>query len=355
VSAAIQARRLEAASTHEDLIVTNGAEGGRWVGFDLGGTKMLAGVFDAEFRRLGGKRRKTRGHEGVTAGLDRIVRTIADALKESDTNRSQLAGIGIGCPGPLDLDRGVILEAPNLGWENAPVKAHLEREFGCPVVIANDVDAGVYGEYRFGAGQGAHCVVGVFPGTGIGGGCVYEGRILRGRNSTCLEIGHVQVMPEGPLCGCGQQGCLEAVASRLAIAASAAQAAYRGQAPHLREIAGTDLANIRSGQLAAAIQAGDQIVETIVRKAASHVGTAVAGVVHLLAPDIVVLGGGLVEAMPKLYCDTVADAARRFALPSLRNSFEIRAAKLGDDAAVMGAAAWARREVEAAQAVEPPP
>ncbi|HUG93573.1 MAG TPA: ROK family protein, partial [Planctomycetaceae bacterium] len=298
--------------------------------------------FDAEFRRLGGKRRKTRGHEGVEAGLDRIVRTILDALKDANIEPPQLAGIGIGCPGPLDLDRGVVLEAPNLGWVNAPVKEHLERKFGCPVVITNDVDAGVYGEYRFGAGQGAHCVVGVFPGTGIGGGCVYEGRILRGRNSSCLEIGHVQVMPEGPLCGCGQQGCLEAVASRLAIAAAAAQAAFRGQAPHLMEIAGSDLANIRSGQLAAAIEAGDTTVEGIVRKAARHIGTAVAGIVHLLAPDIVVLGGGLVEAMPKLYCETVDDAARRFALPSFRNSFEIRPARLGDDAAVLGAAAWAR-------------
>ena len=321
--------------------MNNGTDG-CWVGFDLGGTKMLAGVYDVEFRRLGGKRRKTRGHEGVDAGLDRITRTITDALKDAKVNRSQLEGIGIGCPGPLDLERGVVIEAPNLGWENAPVRDHLERVFGCPAVVINDVDAGVYGEYRFGAGQGAHCVVGVFPGTGIGGGCVYEGRILRGRNSSCLEIGHVQVMPEGPLCGCGQQGCLESVASRLAISASAAQAAFRGQAPRLREIAGTDLANIRSGQLAAAIEAGDTVIESIVRKAAAHIGTAVAGVAHLLAPDIVVLGGGLVEAMPKLYCETVTDAARRFALPSFRNTFEIRAARLGDDAATIGAAAWAR-------------
>jgi glucokinase len=319
--------------------------GGCWVGFDLGGTKMLAGVYDAEFRRLGGKRRKTRGHEGVSAGLDRITRTISDALKEAAIEPARLNGIGIGCPGPLDLDRGVVIEAPNLGWENAPVKEHLERTFGCPAVVINDVDAGVYGEYRFGAGQGAHCVVGVFPGTGIGGGCVYEGRILRGRNSSCLEIGHVQVMPDGPLCGCGQSGCLEAVASRLAISAAAAQAAFRGQAPRLHEIAGTDLANIRSGQLAAAITAGDTIIDTIVRKAAAHIGTAVGGIVHILAPDIVVLGGGLVEAMPKLYCETVTKAARKFALPSFRDTFDVRAAQLGDDAAVMGAAAWARNVV----------
>jgi glucokinase len=331
--------------------MAEGTQDGCWVGFDLGGTKMLAGVFDAEFRRLGGKRRKTRGHEGVEAGLNRIVRTINDALKDAGVERGQLAGIGIGCPGPLDLDRGIVLEAPNLGWENAPVKEHLERVFGCPAVIANDVDAGVYGEYRFGAGQGAHCVVGVFPGTGIGGGCVYEGRILRGRTSSCLEIGHVQIMPDGPLCGCGQQGCLEAVASRLAIAAAAAQAAFRGQAPHLMEAAGTDLANIRSSALAAAIEAGDTVVERIVRKAAGHVGTAVAGVVHLLAPDIVVLGGGLVEAMPALYCESATQAARAFVLPSFRDSFDIRPARLGDDAAVLGSAAWAR-EVTVGSGVE---
>ncbi len=312
-----------------------------WIGFDLGGTKMLAKVFDAEFQGLGQDRTKTKGHEGMEAGLDRIVKTIQAALKKSEVDEKQIAGIGVGCPGPLDLDAGVIHSAPNLGWENVPIKKHLEAKFDCPVVILNDVDAGVYGEYRFGAAKSSRTVVGVFPGTGIGGGCVYEGTILRGKKSSCMEIGHVQVAPEGPLCGCGRRGCLEAVASRLVIASRAAAAAYRGQAPHLLKNAGTDLADIRSGALAASITAGDATVERIVREAARHIGRAVAGVVHLLAPDKVVLGGGLVEAMTELFVKEVGGAARRRVLPSFADSFEVVAAKLGDDAGVMGAAAWA--------------
>lgn len=317
-----------------------------WVGFDLGGTKMLASVFDAACQPVARKRKKTRSRDGAPPGLDRVVETIRKALDEAEVRPDQLGGIGVGCPGPLDLDSGVVLEAPNLGWVDAPVRETLEREFGCPTVILNDVDAGVYGEYRFGAGQEAHCLVGVFPGTGIGGGCVYEGRILRGRTSSCMEIGHVQVAPDGPLCGCGQHGCLEAVASRLAISAAAAQAAFRGQAPNLLKAAGTTLSDIRSGTLAAAVTAGDRVVEQIVREAARQVGVAVGGVVHLLGPDVVVLGGGLVEAMPEIYLEAVTEAARGWVLPSLRNSFRIEAAQLGDDAAVMGAAAWAREIVQ---------
>jgi glucokinase len=312
-----------------------------WVGFDLGGTKMLAAAFSPEFRVLGRKRRKTKGMEGAKAGLERIVETIHDALVEGKVAADSLAGIGVGCPGNIDLDRGVILDSANLGWHNVAIRDALEKEFGCPAVVLNDVDAGVYGEYRFGAGKGARCLVGVFPGTGIGGGCVYEGKVLRGKSMSCFEIGHVQVDPVGHICGCGRIGCLETEASRLAIAASAAMAAYRGEAPNLLAIAGTDLANIRSGVLADAIRAGDTVVERIVERAARMIGWVVADVVNLLTPDIIVLGGGLVEAMPDIFVEGVEQAVKQRVAPPFAKTFKVTAAKLGDDAAVRGAAAWA--------------
>lgn len=316
-----------------------------WIGFDLGGTKMLATVFDSKFEIVGRERTKTKGYEGAEAGVARIIKTIRKAMNDAKVSDEKLGGIGIGIPGPLDLDQGLILNTPNLGWTNVRIKDLLEDEFSCPAIIANDVDAGVYGEYRFGAGRNARAVVGVFPGTGIGGGCVYEGNILRGKTGSCMEIGHVQVAPEGPLCGCGRRGCLEAVASRLVIATRAAAAAYRGQAPNLLEHSGTDLADIRSGALAASVAAGDTVVESIVREAARHIGRAVAGVVHLLGPDIVVLGGGLVEAMTELFVSEVAEAAKQRVLPSFAESFQVVAATLGDDAGVMGTAAWAQHVV----------
>jgi glucokinase len=313
-----------------------------WIGFDLGGTKMLAVVFDSAYSAVVRKRRKTKGHEGVQSGIARIIDTITEALAEAGLERSDLRGIGLGSAGPLDLDEGIILDAPNLGWKDVKIKSILEKEFGCPTVIHNDVDAGVYGEYRFGAARSSRCAVGVFPGTGIGGGCVYDGKIIRGKTNSCMEIGHIQVVPDGPLCGCGLQGCLEAVASRLAISSAAAQAAYRGQAPHLLEIAGTNLDDIRSGALADAIAAGDSVVESIVRLAARHIGTAVASIVHLLAPDCVVLGGGLVEAMPRLIVNEVTAAAKKKVLPSFAETFTVVPAELGDDSTAVGAAAWVR-------------
>jgi glucokinase len=226
------------------------------------------------------------------------------------------------------------------------LKRELTKKFGCPVVVANDVDAGTYGEYRFGAGQGVRCLLGVFPGTGIGGGLVYEGRLFRGRIGSCMEIGHIHMQPKGRLCGCGRRGCLETVASRLAIAAEAAEAAYRGDAPHLLELAGTDVAAARSGALAAAIKAGDRTVEAIVRHAAKDIGIAIGSVVNLLAPDTIVLGGGLVEAMPSLYVQEVRTSIKKHAMRLYTKSLKVVVAKLGDDAVAIGAAALAEAEIE---------
>ncbi|MCB2101264.1 MAG: ROK family protein [Rhodobacterales bacterium] len=317
------------------------------MGFDLGGTKMLAKVYDRDFNTLGRCRNKSRGREGVKAGLARMVETARGALDEAGLPARKLSGIGVGCPGPLDLDKGVVLSTPNLGWANVPVKATLEKALGCPAVIANDVDAGVYGEYRFGAAQGARCVVGVFPGTGIGGGAVYEGRILRGAKGSSMEIGHIPVERNGAVCGCGRRGCLETVASRLAISAAAARAVYRGEAPHLAKDAGSDLAEIRSGALRRSMKAGDAAVEVILRDAARTIGWAMAGVVNMLAPDTVVLGGGLVEEMPGLFSKEVAAGLHEQVMPAFAGSYDVKVAQLGDDAGVQGAAAWAEAVVSA--------
>jgi glucokinase len=319
-----------------------------WLGFDLGGTKMMATVFDHQFNPLGYRRKKSK-RGGSAAGVTRILETIDEALESAKVDARRLAGIGIGCPGLLDLNRGIVIKAPNLGWINLPLKTRIERKFDCPVTVVNDVDAGTYGEYKFGAGQQERCVVGVFPGTGVGGGCVYEGKLIRGKVSSCMEIGHMHFQHNGHLCGCGRSGCVETVTSRLGIAADAAVAAHRGQAPHLYEHAGTDLSAIRSSALASAIKDGDTAIEGIVRRAAHDLGIAIASMVNLLAPDVVVLGGGLVEAMPRLYVEEVRRAVREQAMRTYAQSTRVVAAKLGDDATVMGAAALASEAVAGAK------
>jgi len=320
-----------------------------WVGFDLGGTKMMAAVFDAEFKLLAKDRKKTKGHEGAAAGLERIINLIKSVLEQAQVKESELAGIGVGSPGPLDLNRGLIVDTPNLGWKDVPLRKELENAFGCPTAVLNDVDAGVYGEYRFGAARGARCVVGIFPGTGIGGGCVYEGQLIRGKVYSAFEIGHVQVLPDGPLCGCGNRGCVESLANRLAIAGAAAQAAYRGEAPHLLALAGTDIEKIRSGMLAKAIEEGDDSIREIVAQAARWIGRGLAVAVNLMAPDVLVLGGGLVEAMPKLFEKEVGKGVEAGIMPPFRGQYQLAIAKLGDDANATGAAAWVEHVVKEAK------
>ena len=214
-----------------------------WAGFDLGGTKMRVAIYNDEFRAVASAEGKTKGFKGVRDGVRRMSDLLDEAWASarSRTPRARLAGVGLACPGPVNVVTGVVREMNNVGWHNVHLGEMLGRQCHAPVVVLNDVDAGTYGEYRFGAGRNSRCLVGVFPGTGVGGGCVRHGELLTGAEWSALEIGHLPVMPRGPLCGCGQRGCLEAVASRLAIAQAAAAAAYRGEAPYLLAEAGTDL------------------------------------------------------------------------------------------------------------------
>jgi glucokinase len=316
-----------------------------WIGFDLGGTKMLTVAYDQQWKELGRRRRKTRGRDGSDSGVERIGSTIDRLLDESNIGHDALAGIGIGCPGPIDLERGRILTTPNLGWDDVEVANYLRKRFGCPVLVVNDVDAGIYGEYRFGSAKGARCAVGIFPGTGVGGGCVYEGRILQGAGISCMEVGHTRISSSSRASGYELPGTVEAEASRLTIAAEAAKAAMRGDAPYLAKKVGTDLADIRSGAIADAIENGDKSIKVLVEQASESIGLAVVNLVHILCPDKIVLGGGLVEAMEDLIVGTVRKTARQNVMSVYKDRFEVVAAKLGDDAGVLGAAACARQEL----------
>jgi glucokinase len=313
-----------------------------WIGFDLGGTKMLAKVYDQEFNECGSFKDQTEGHHGKKAGLARMVSVIHEALDDAGVSSDQLAGIGVGVPGPVDPDTGVILEAPNLGWKEVDVRGQFHAEFGCPVMVANDVDAGVYGSWRFGVAKGVRSVVGVFPGTGIGGGAVVDGKIVQGAGISAMEIGHIPMTVDGD----GRPLELEMLASRLAIAAEAAKAAYRGVAPNLMKECGTDLSNIKSGALARAIAAGDEEIEAIVKRAAHWLGLGVATAFNFFAPQMVVLGGGLVEAMPELWVKQVSKAAKGALMPCYGKRLNVVAAQLADDATALGAAGWARSEIQ---------
>ena len=316
------------------------------IGFDLGGTKMMAGLVDEDFKVVAFDRRKTRGKKGDTGTFDRMVELVLALLEANGKTPDDIAGVGIGSPGPLDPATGVIGNTPNLGWDGFPLRAKMEKALGVPVAVGNDVDTGTSGEVHFGAAKGGKCVLGVFPGTGIGGGLVLDGKVHMGASGAAAEVGHIVLDPHGPLCGCGHRGCLEAYASRLAISSRAAVAVMRGAAPNLAKEGGSDPARYRSKALARAIAAGDEEIDLIVRDAARKIGLVVGGLVNFISPDIVVLGGGLVEAMEDIFLSEVQEMISRTALPEVGACVRVVAAKLGDDAVMMGAARLIRDRLD---------
>lgn len=319
------------------------------LGIDIGGTKTMAAVMDDKFKIAGRCRKKTRSTKKPDESMeDRLFRVVRKAL--DDAGVETVRGIGVGSPGPLDPKTGVVIDTPNLGWKNYPLAEMLGKEFGVPVVVDNDVNVGTYGEWCFGEVEKCKNVVGIFPGTGIGGGIILDGKILHGFSGAAGEIGHMTIEVDGPYCGCGKRGCLEAVASRVAIASEVAALAFREDAPHIMATCGADLSQIRSGVLAEAIKAGDKMVEGVVRKAAYYTGIAVANLINILSPEAVVLGGGLVEAMESLYLDEVKKAVSAHAMPFLRKGVKVVPAKLGDDAVVLGAGRLIQEHLAGGQA-----
>lgn len=304
------------------------------IGVDIGGTKMMAAVYDRTFKKLGMSRKRSRDKKGDSES--RVLTVIQEAIQ--DAGNPVIKGIGVGSPGPLDPRKGVIIDTPNLGWKNYPLADVLGRTFKVPVVVDNDVNVGAFGEWCATDLHNCQHILAVFPGTGIGGGIIINGKILHGFSGAAGEVGHITVLPDGPYCGCGKRGCLEAVASRIAIAKEVAALAAREDAPYILEKCGTDLMEIRSGILARAIELGEKKVESVVRQAAYFLGIGVGNLINVLSPEVVVLGGGLVEAMKDLFLEEVNRGIVDHAMPFLRQNVQVRAAALGDDAVVMGAA-----------------
>jgi glucokinase len=313
-----------------------------WVGFDLGGTKMLACVLDADYQVLATARKTTNGSDGQVRGRKKILNAIHEAIAESGLDPAGLQGIGIGCPGLVNPDKGILINAPNLGWHNMGLAGILKTAFKVPVAVLNDVDAGTYGEYQLGAGKGARSLLGVFPGTGLGAGFVYDGRLIMGRNVSAMELGMIYL--PGTHLGSGEFGAviLEDLTSRLALASQAGVACYRGQLPELDKKTRGNLRDLRSKALANAYKSGDEAAVSLFRNGVRYLGMGVAAVVNLFAPDHITLGGGLVEELPDLYLKTLKVEVDRYALPGLTRGIRYSLAKLGGSAVAVGSVAWLR-------------
>ena len=326
--------QLTETSTSDDLVV----------GVDMGGTKILASVISADGSIISQSKTATRADKDANDVIDRIAQCIREAIGEAEIESTEIRAIGIGAPGPLDPETGVVIFAPNLGWSNVPLKSELEARMGIPTFLDNDVNLCTLGESTFGVGQGVKSLVGIFVGTGIGGGIILDGKLFHGASDTAGEIGHIIVKSNGPRCGCGNLGCLEAVASRTAITRQLRKAILKhGKMSILLKLDGGNLGLIRSSTLAKAVRRGDKLTAKVMRRAQKYLGIGVASIINFLNPEMIVLGGGVIEAMGGEFLAGIRRAAEKHVLPSTMDGVQIVGAKLGDNAGVVGAAVLARQ------------
>lgn len=303
---------------------------GVFAAIDLGGTKTAAMLADAEGAVLAERSIPTNSHEGAAAVLERAGRLVAELAAECG-GRPQ--ALGVGLPGLVDRAAGVSLFLPNLpgNWRGVPAAAGLSAALGCPVYLLNDVRLAALGEMTFGRAQGVSSFIFLALGTGIGGGAAVDGRLLLGTLGAAGEIGHQTLMPDGPLCGCGNRGCLEALASGPAVSAEGVRLALAGQAPHLLQLAGGDLARINPGLMSSAAER-DPAVKIALQRAYEYVGIGVANAVTILHPELVVLGGGMAELGAPLLDvvrAVVRERVRMFPVDDLRIGLSALGARAG--------------------------
>ncbi len=315
-----------------------------FLGVDLGGTKILTGVFDVKLDLKGTAKVSTKANRGVDAVIGRIARCVKEAVDECDLSLAQIRGIGIGAPGAVDTDTGRVIFAPNLpDWKDIPLKKALEKELEVPVFLGNDCNVCTLGVYEKEFKSKPKSLIGIFVGTGIGGGLIVNGALYCGHNLTAGEIGHMVIEVNGPKCGCGNRGCYEALGSRTAIFRKIQAAVKDGQKTMLTDMLGDDLKDMRSGDIRKAVRRGDKFVEKVVEEAAEYTGIAVANLINIFNPEIVVVGGGVIEALGDEMMPTIVKTAKDHVMPGTMGNIEIKASKLGDEAGITGGAVLAKR------------
>src|SRR5580704_9310204 len=298
-----------------------------FVGVDLGGTKILAGVFDDKLNCLGRTKMSTKSERGAEEVIERIGRCARDVVDECDYDFKQVRAVGIGAPGAVDPETGRVIFAPNLQWQDVPLKKLIEKQLGVTVAVENDCNSATLGVFEKELQSKPRYMVGIFIGTGIGGGFIIDGKLYPGASGTAAEVGHMVIQVGGPKCNCGNRGCFEALASRTAIFRTINSAIKDGQKTLLTELLGPDLTDLRSGDLSKAIRKGDKLVD-------------------ILNPQTVVLGGGVIDALGDEMMAIIVETAEDYILSGTNKGVEIVASKAGDDAGIIGGAVLARRAVK---------
>ncbi|MBB16264.1 transcriptional regulator [Candidatus Poribacteria bacterium] len=261
------------------------------VGIDIGGTKLAVVIANSDGRILNKIRQPTKSYKGFEYAIRLIFDMIDQLLHLEQLTRDQVLSIGISCGGPLDTQTGVVYSPPNLpDWEAIPLADIVESEFKIRPVIENDANAGALAEWRFGAGRGYNHVVFMTMSTGIGAGIVVDGRILHGASDCAGEVGHQVLIPNGPVCGCGNRGCLEAICSGPAIAKRAQEKVRKNPHTKILDLVDGNIAMIRSEEVLEAAKSADPLALDLIKEVSFYMGWGIANLVNIVNPDIVLVG-----------------------------------------------------------------
>lgn len=293
----------------------------KWViGIDLGGTNCVVGAVAIDGSRvIGDHSRPTlpkRGEDAVIAELINMAKTTVEELRRADPD-ADILGLGAGAPGPLDIHRGIVVLTPNLGWTNVPLRARLGDALGLTAALENDANCAVQAECWVGAARTGQCVIGLTLGTGIGGGIVIDGKLSHGASDAAGEFGHMVIDFNGPLCGCGNHGCIEAYASGVNIARRAREMMAGGRSSRLQEMTANDPSRVTALSVYEAAAAGDGLAQQVADDTARYLGIAVANLVNIFNPDTVVILGGVIHAGDALFVPLRREVAARAFKPSV--------------------------------------
>jgi glucokinase len=313
-----------------------------YLGIDLGGTNIQAGLLGADGKLTGTDRLKTKADGGADTVIKRIAKLTDSVLDKAGVKPDDVAGLGIGAPGAVNHKKGVVLNAVNLRWTDFPLAKVLEKELGIPVVVDNDVNVGTWGEYMAGAGKDYDELMGIFVGTGIGGGFVLGGELYHGALMTAGEVGHTVIRGDAPL---GQR-TLENLASRTNIVNQLKQLILSNHPSVISKLTDGDLDKVRSKILAEAFKQNDDLTLEVIGQAAHYLGASIANAVTLLSLPCVVVGGGLTEALQEDWISLIRDVFEEYVFPPELSKCKIVASKLGDDAGIIGAALLAKQRLE---------
>lgn len=320
----------------------------KYIGGDLGGTNVRAGIVDTETGEVSNLISvPTIARDGQDAVLHRMAELFLNVVKSSGLKTTDIGGIGIGAPGIIDIDNGRTVFLPNLfgHWKNAPVAEKILEYTGLSTYLLNDVRAITFGEWKFGAGRGAQTMAVFAIGTGIGGGMVINNQLHLGLDGTAGELGHTMIDYNGPLCGCGNHGCIEMYASSPAIAAAGLKAVVQGWTTKIGELAGYDLNKITAKTVSTAATMGDPVAMEIYERVGFYLGIAISNTILHIAPNKIVIGGGGVQAG-----DLLLDPIRKTVKERVKmvdvNKVSIVPAELGDNGGVIGSALWAYQQKE---------